>query len=78
MWRRAFQDVMDSNPNELKNKIDVAEFAIFTRISSSVPDVGEQTELFEALSKIQNLRVTRIGVTTNVVRRSISQPIRSE
>ena len=57
MWRRAVQDVMESNPIELEDKIELAEFAIFERISSSVPDEREQRALFEALRQIQSLRI---------------------
>jgi hypothetical protein len=78
MWQRAVQDVMESDPIELKSKIEIAEFAIFTRISSSLPDEHEQQELFEALSKIQKLRVTRIGITTDVAHECVSLPRRSE
>jgi hypothetical protein len=78
MWRHSIQDMLASNLIELPGKIKAAEFAIFTRISSSLPDEEEQKELFEALSQIRNLRVRRICSNDERVPECVSLPIRNE
>jgi hypothetical protein len=57
-WQQAVQDAIDeSDPNQLEQKIQLAEIAIFERIDRfSVVDDGEDVALFEALDKLRALR----------------------
>jgi len=56
-WQQAVQQAIESDPNELERKIQLAEVAIFERIDTfSAEDSGEEIALFEALGKLQALR----------------------
>jgi len=56
-WQQAVQQAIESDPNELERKIQLAEVAIFERIDTfSAEDSGEDIALFEALGKLQALR----------------------
>jgi hypothetical protein len=57
-WQQAVQDAIDeSDPNQLEQKIQLAEIAIFERIDRfSAADDGEDVALFEALDKLRALR----------------------
>ena len=57
-WQQAVQDAIDdSGPNQLEQKIQLAEIAIFERIDRfSAADDGEDVALFEALDKLRALR----------------------
>ena len=56
-WQQAVQQAIESDPNELERKIQLAEVAIFERIDTfSAADCGEDVALFEALGTLQALR----------------------
>ena len=56
-WQQAVQQAIESDPNELERKIQLAEVAIFERIDTfSAADSGEDVALFLALGKLQALR----------------------
>jgi len=57
-WQQALRYAIDeSDPNQLEQKIQLAEIAIFERIDRfSATDDGEDVALFEALDKLRALR----------------------
>jgi hypothetical protein len=57
-WQQAVQEtIVESDRNQLKRKIQLAEIAIFERIDTFLPaDDGEDAALFEALGKLRALR----------------------
>jgi hypothetical protein len=56
-WQQAVQDAIDeSGPNQLVQKIQLAEIAIFERIDRFSAADDEDVALFEALDKLRALR----------------------
>jgi hypothetical protein len=57
-WQQAVQEtIVESDRNQLKRKIQLAEIAIFERIDIFLAaDDGEEVALFEALGKLRALR----------------------
>jgi hypothetical protein len=57
-WQQAVQDAIgESDVNQLKEKIRLAEIAIFERIDTFLAAYdGEDVALFEALGKLRTLR----------------------
>jgi hypothetical protein len=56
-WQQAVQEaIAETDANQLKRKIELAEVAVFERIDTFLPaDDSEDVALFEALGKLRAL-----------------------
>jgi hypothetical protein len=57
-WQQAVQEaIAETDANQLKRKIELAEIAVFERIDAFLAtDGGEEVALFDALAELRALR----------------------
>jgi hypothetical protein len=57
-WQQAVQEaIAETDANQLKRKIELAEIAVFERIDTFLAtDGGEEVALFDALAELRALR----------------------